>query len=138
MGIQEMWFKVAVALATPIVTPFFTVDVTVPVLGVPVNVIIGACAGAVSGIALAPPEESRSVLFKTALVSVVFAFTFAALTEGALRYMFDVVVDTKYVSAFAVLLGLLGRVVVPAVLNRLPDWMDRLPFIGSNKTPKGE
>lgn len=138
MGIQEMLMRVMVVVGTPAITPFFDIEVTVPILGVPVNVIIGACAGAASGIALAPPEESRSMLFKTAFVSVVFAFTFAALFEGVVRYAFDVQVETKYVSALAVLLGLLGRVVVPAVLERLPGWMDRLPFIGSNKTPKGE
>jgi hypothetical protein len=136
--IQDVLMRVALAAVPPASSPWFNVDITVPYIGVPVNVVVGACAGAISGFAFSTPEESRKKLFQTALVSVTFACSVVSLAEGVVRYQFGWNVETKYLAALAVLLSLLGRFLVPAIIKRLPGWLDKLPFVGSPKPPRGE
>jgi ABC-type sulfate transport system permease subunit len=138
MDMSEVWLRVGLAVVPPASSSLFTMDLTVPFIGVPVNVVVGACAGAISGFAFAQPEESRKKLFQTAMVSVVFACSVVALAEGVTRYWFHWDVESKYLAALAVLLSLLGRFIVPAVIERLPGWLDKLPFTRSSKTPEGD
>lgn len=138
IGLNDAIWRVAALLVPSASSPMFNMDITVPYIGVPVNVVVGAVAGAISGFAFSPPEESRKKLFQTALVSVVFACSVVALAEGVMRYKFGWQVESKYLAALAVLLSLMGRFLVPAIIKRLPGWLDKLPFVGSQKPPQGE
>ena len=138
MNMSDFWLRVGMALVPPAAAPMFSMDITVPFIGVPVNVVVGACAGAASGFGFAPPEESRKKLFWTALTSVVFSCAVVALVEGFTKYWLKVEVESKYLAALALLLSLLGRFLVPAVIERLPGWLDKVPFLKTPKPPQGD
>ena len=136
-GFSEALWRVAATITPSVVAaPAFNVDITVPYIGVPVNVIVGAVAGTIAGFAFAPKEESRSTLFKLSFLSVVFACAATALVEGGVKHWLHAEVEVKYLAALATMIALLSRFLIPAITKRVPGWLDRVPFIGSQN--KGE
>lgn len=139
MNMNDVYWRVLVGVSAPhLSSAMLHMDVTVPFIGQPVNVLVGACAGAVCGIGLAKPQESRRDLFWTALISVAFAVSTAAMVEGAVKFWFKTEIETKYLAALALMIALLGRKIVPAVIERLPGWLDKVPFFRNSKTPEGD
>lgn len=120
----------ALAAATSFIHP----EISTPFVGVSINVVVAACAGAISGIAFSNKDEPRTQMFKIALGCVIMGCALDALVIGIVEWKFKVVVPPNMVSALAVVIAFISRWLLPAIIERVPSWLDKIPFL--RKTDK--
>lgn len=108
-------------------------DITVLYLGVPVNVVVAACAGALAGFAFAAPLETRKRIFQVAFACVVLGCTAASLLEAFIAYRFKAQIEPKVLASMALILSFWLRWIIPAVIERIGPWLDKIPFLAKKE-----
>ena len=100
------------------IAAFATENWSLAIFGVPISVLLAGFAGALISLSFLPPDQKRK-WWLTVIVSTIVA----GYIQPLVAYYFNVPVNLALGLAFV--LGLTVQVVIPLVLQHLPDFIKR-------------
>lgn len=105
-------------------------NVLLPYVGVPLNVLVACAAGAYSSFSFGERVEPRGRMFQLFTACVIMGCAFTAVVNAAISHWFDGFQLTDGVAAgVGAIVSCLTRFFIPALIERIGPWMDRVPFL---------
>lgn len=114
-----------------VATSYF--DLTTPVLGAPLNIVAGACLGAIAGLAWSKQVLTRRQLIGLVISIVIISCSITATIPWLVNHYLKAKIAAKDLAPVAVIIAYFGCYWVPAVNERIGSWLDRIPFIGKRR-----
>lgn len=105
-------------------------DVLLPYVGVPLNVLVACVAGAYSSFSFGERVEPRSRMFQLFTACVIMGWAFTVVVNAAIFHWLDGFKLTDGAAAgMGAIVSCLTRFFIPALIERIGPWMDKLPFL---------
>lgn len=110
-------------------------SVTVAFLGVPFNLVVACGLGAYASFSFGDPVKPRSKMANLFVSCVIIGCAFTAITNALIAHFMQVELKPGVQAGVGAILSCLSRFIIPAVIERIPNWLDKIPFL---KKGKGE
>ena len=104
-------------------------QVTVGFVGVPVNLIVACALGAYASFSFGDPVSPRSRMLNLFVACVIVGCAFTAITNAAIEHFLRVNLLPGVQAGIGAILSCLSRFIIPAVIERIPRWLDKIPFL---------
>lgn len=111
----------------------FTPEVTVAFLGVPFNVVVACGLGAYASFSFGEQVKPRSRMLNVFIASVIVGCALTSITNASISHFLNVELLPGVRAGMGALVSCLSRFIIPAVIERIPNWLDRIPFLRKGK-----
>lgn len=125
MNLGQATTGVVLTAAAPTVLQTFNLEMYIGVEG---NVLIAVIVGALCAIVFVKGKEPRKDLYLVALGSVLIGCAVTSLISLVVHKMYGVTMQPKHMASVGIIVGALLRFVIPPFIERIPGWLDRIPF----------
>lgn len=106
-------------------------NISTLVLGVPLNVVAAAFLGVLAGLAWLKEDVSRFQVVRIVFGSVVVASAIVGFGVPVAAHLFTkLTISDGQLAPLALIISFFGPRWVPAVNDRIGQWLDKIPFIG--------
>lgn len=95
-----------------------------------VAIIVACAAGAYSSFAFGEKIAPRSKMFQLWMACVFMGWAFSVVTTATVHYWFpkfDLAIEVR--AGLSAIVSCLTRFIIPAVIERIGPWLDRIPFL---------
>jgi hypothetical protein len=116
-------------------SPILTQNVSIAYVGVPLNLVVACGLGAYASFSFGDPVTPRSKMLNLFMSCVIIGCAFTAVTNAAISHFMHVTLLPGAQAGIGAILSCLSRFIIPAVIERIPYWLDKIPFL---KREKGE
>jgi hypothetical protein len=113
--------------------PGLSQNVTIAFVGVPLNLIVACGLGAYASFSFGDPVTPRSRMLNLFVSCIIIGCAFTAITNASISHFMHVTLLPGVKAGIGAILSCLSRFIIPAVIERIPRWLDKIPFLRRDK-----